>query len=187
MNKELMKTCEQLLQFKVQISKTSECHKLDLRNHTSYESEIEKFGKNKPAIYVFSYSNGSKKSALDNSQKLYNTYATFKDKKIGKKLKGEKFQFEKIPYVPKSFNNSTTVYVGSSLNISKRLLEHLGPGLPSTYSLQFRSKELELEKKLVRGLSLKTYFLPSGLPRSHARFIEGLFWEELRPFLGRHS
>jgi hypothetical protein len=78
---------------------------------------------------------------------------------------------------------STTLYVGSSRSLSKRIREHLGFGFPRTYAihLAYWAPKLGLQLRLHAAL-----YPVDSAPKA-VQALEDCLWESLKPMLGRQG
>lgn len=78
-------------------------------------------------------------------------------------------------------SNSKCLYVGSSLNLSNRLKEHLGYGAAGTYALHLaywaNPFNLEIEFQCAK--------YPTGFASDVYQILEDTLWKEMAPMFGR--
>jgi len=77
---------------------------------------------------------------------------------------------------------SSTLYVGSSRSIKKRIAEHLGFGSRSTYALQISHWASKLD-----GQFMITIYRFDGGQNNVIQAIEDGLWERLKPMFGRQG
>lgn len=78
---------------------------------------------------------------------------------------------------------SRHLYVGSSLNLSKRLKEHLGYGPAKTYSLQLAHWAKDLNESFKFEFAV---FDPASPPNA-LQALEDTLWDTLEPMFGRRG
>lgn len=76
-------------------------------------------------------------------------------------------------------NNNNCLYIGSSHDIQKRILEHFGYGTAKTYSLHL--------KEWLTNNSITIYIYQSSKNISELQFIEDSLWAYYQPRFGRQG
>jgi len=131
-----------------------------------YNKELEDFSKNDPYIYIFSIK-GKEPLNLEEVEEAKT------------KLEGEEykmFQINKDHFGKKK----KCLYVGSSIDLKKRLKEHLGfNDAKKTYALH-----LNKWYKPIEEVDVKIYRVADEERR---QLLEDLLWEEYKPLLGKQG
>ncbi|WP_343718633.1 hypothetical protein [Achromobacter dolens] len=126
-----------------------------------------------PVIYKFAILNGKHAASI---------LHRFKCSKEKEKLNAKKNRTTARSYCRANLESST-LYVGSSLELRKRLREHFGYLGRTTYSMQLTHWLLPGD---IKTLQLSVWKC-AGLPARTVQALEDHFWDRERPLLGKRG